>query len=85
MIASRVAATALTLAALQGPAYAVALVHRGSPEWTPNSKAWNRDTTPPEARVSIRGLARDRVQPGERLALWPGESNRMRFAKRATS
>jgi hypothetical protein len=56
----------------------VSLVHRGSPEWTPNYRAWNRDLTPPETRVRMWGLAPDRVPPGERLALWPGESGRMR-------
>lgn len=79
----QLAATALALAALQGPAYAVSLVHEGSPEWTPNYQAWNRDMTPPAGRVWMWGLAPDRVPPGERLALWPGESSRMRREKHA--
>ena len=81
---ARLAATVLAFAALQGPAYAVAVVHRGSPEWTVNTRAWNRDMTAPETRVSIRGLAGTQVPPGERLALWPGEADRMRLRKDAT-
>lgn len=80
----RLAVAALALAAFQGPAYAVSLIHQSSPEWTPDYRAWNRDLTPPDRRASMLGLEPNRVPPGHRLALWPGESARMRFEKHPT-
>lgn len=79
----RTAATlALALAALQGPAYAASLVIREGAG--PSSRPpWTRDMTSPEVRASNRGLAPDRVPPGERLALWPKVRNMMRNARRA--
>jgi len=81
----RLAATALALAAIQGPAYAVSLISQSSPEWTANYDAWNRDTTSPEERVARLGLRGDRVFPGARLVLWPGESARLRLEKHPTA
>jgi len=66
----------LALAALQGPAYAVRLV---IPELI-HEESWTRDWTPRRQRASARGLAPDRVPPGERLALWPGVRDEMRSA-----
>jgi hypothetical protein len=64
---------ALAIAGLQGPSVAayVALTDMPLP-------GWNQDMTTREARVLVRGLPRDRVPPGERLALWPDVRRAMR-------
>jgi hypothetical protein len=80
----RVAAVALGIAALQGPAYAVHLVVTDLLRAADRSP-WTHDFRAPEARVSARGLPRERVLPGGRLALWPGAGDRMRNARNATA
>jgi hypothetical protein len=67
---------ALALASLQGPLYAWRLVvHEiaggGDPGWT-------RELSSAETRMLRRGVSRDLLQPGARLALWPGARGRMR-------
>lgn len=68
------AAGALAIAALQGPAYAVRLITQ---ELT-HEESWTRDLSAPEERASRRGLAPDRVPPGQRLVLWPNVRQAMR-------
>ena len=67
------AVAALAIAGLLGPSLAARIALTDIPE-----PHWNQDMRAPEARVSIRGLPRDRVPPGERLALWPGVRRWMR-------
>jgi hypothetical protein len=64
------------LAALQGPLYARQVVAHemasgGDPGWT-------RDLSSADARMLARGLPRDRVPAGSRLALWPDTRGHMR-------
>lgn len=74
---------ALAVAGLQGPAYAAHLVVADL--WHAADRSpWTHDLTSPDDRVSRRGLPRDRMPPGERLALWPGAADRMRNARRAS-
>ena len=66
----------LALAAVQGPLYArrVAaheMASGGDPGWT-------RDLRSADSRIGARGLPRDRVSPGSRIALWPEIRGRMR-------
>lgn len=68
---------ALAIAALQGPAYAVWLITL-EPS---HEESWTRDLTALEERAWRRGLAPDRVPPGERLALWPNVRQAMRDAR----
>lgn len=78
------AAVALVLAGLQGPAYAASLVLRETA--VPLShQPWTQDMTGSAVRASARGFARDRVPPGDRLALWPKVRNTMRNARRAST
>lgn len=84
----------LALAGAQGPSYAARLVFTNTdgplirglfmPQWR-DHRVWTRDMTAPAERASIRGLARDRVLPGERLALWPGVRDRMRTTRHAST
>ncbi|OFW07139.1 MAG: hypothetical protein A3I61_08515 [Acidobacteria bacterium RIFCSPLOWO2_02_FULL_68_18] len=80
----RVAAVALGIAALQGPAYAGYLVVADLLRAADRSP-WTHDFRAPAARLSARGLPRERVLPGGRLALWPGAGDRMRNARNATA
>lgn len=63
----------LAVAGLQGPSLAAHLALT-----TEHAARWNQDMTTREERVSVRGLPRDRIFPGERLALWPGVRRAMR-------
>jgi len=81
--AFRAAVVALAVAGLQGPAYAVHLVVADLRQAGDRSP-WTHDLTSPDDRVSSRGLQRDRVPPGGRLALWPGVADRMRNGRRAS-
>lgn len=82
--ATRAAVAALVLAALQGLALTVSLVLKDFPRLADHSP-WTYDLTSAEDRVSRRGLARDRVPPGARLALWPGVRQQMRNDRQAST
>lgn len=74
------AAVALILAALLGPAYAASLVLRETA--VPLSRRpWTQDMTAPAERASRRGLDGDRLASGKRLALWPRVRGMMRNDK----
>ncbi len=79
-----IARIALVLAAAQGLAYATTpVIAEGlQPRHDPS---WNQDMAPVEARLDRRGLTRDRVQPGERMALWLGIADAMRNKRRAST
>jgi hypothetical protein len=66
----------LLLAGLQGPLYAARVVE----VWSGNNPSIisPRGLAPAAERASTRGLARDYVSPGGRLALWPGVRESMR-------
>jgi hypothetical protein len=68
------------IAGLQGPSLAAYIALTDD-----SAGGWNQDMTTREARVSIRGLPRDRVPPGERLALWPGVRRAMRSEAMAST
>lgn len=77
------AVAALLIGAVQGPAYAAYLVF---PKLVNGDRSpWTHDMTPIERRASLRGLVRDRVAPGERMALWPGVRASMRTARHAST
>jgi hypothetical protein len=72
------------VAALQGVAFAGYLVTdelrtRGHRE------PWMQNMGQGQDRARMRGLAPDRVPPGERLALWPGVRTTMRLQQRAST
>lgn len=71
----------LAIAGLQGPSLAASLILTD----IPTGASWNQDMTTRQARVSVRGLDRDRVPPGERLALWPGVRRSMRQENMAST
>jgi len=73
----------LALASLQGPFYAWRVVAHemgsgGDPGWT-------RELSSAEMRMARRGVSPDRLQPGTRLALWPGTQERMRADRANTA
>ncbi|MBI4487122.1 MAG: hypothetical protein HY655_14050 [Acidobacteria bacterium] len=78
------AAAALVLAGLQGPAYATSLVVREFPDLE-SHRPWTHDMTAPGARVFRRGLPPGHVPLGARLALWPGVRGEMRNRKYAST
>ena len=84
VVGSRAAIAVLLLAALQGPAYAAGLVVRGFPNWH-DHRPWTRDMTPPAERAARRGLAPERLPPGERVALWPEARATMRTGRHAST
>ena len=84
VVGGRSVVAVLLLAALQGPAYAAGLVVRGFPNWH-DHRPWTRDMTPPAERAARRGLAPDRILPGERVALWPDARATMRNGRRAST
>jgi len=66
----------LAVAAVQGPLYARQVVAReaasgGDPGWT-------RNLSSADSRMRARGLPRERVPLGSRIALWPDTRGRMR-------
>jgi hypothetical protein len=71
---------ALAIAGLQGPSLAGHLALAND-----SANGWNQDMTTREERVAVRGLPRDRVLPGERLALWPGVRRAMRRERMAST
>lgn len=83
-VGSRTVVAVLLLGALQGPAYAAGLVARGFPNWH-DHRPWTRDMTPPTERASLRGLAPNRIVPGERVALWPDARATMRAGRHAST
>ena len=76
-VGAGLALAVLVLAGLQGPLYAARLILTGGAHVIADD-AWTRSLTPSGERVAMRGLARDRVPPGGRLAFWPGVTDRMR-------
>ena len=79
---SHVLLLVLALASLQGPLYAGRLIRQ---EMNGGGDArWTRDLSSAETRVQRRGVSPDLLQPGARIALWPGTRARMR-ADRANS
>lgn len=93
LVGAGFALAALAFAGAQGPSYAVRLVFTNMDGpllglFIPQPlgySAWTGDMTGPAERVSMRGLARDRVLPGARLALWPGVRDRMRNTRHAST
>jgi hypothetical protein len=78
---SRLAWTALLLAAVQGPLYAVALIDKGVPAWRSHD-SWTHDVEAPAARAIKRGFGGESLSRRGRLAMWPGLREQMRIARR---
>jgi hypothetical protein len=74
----------LAVTALQGPVVAVAAAFQDRDlQDLLDERLAPRGTTPPQIRMSRRGLAPDRVVKGSRIALWPQVAITMRNQKRA--
>ena len=83
-IGPKMAAALLLLTGLQGLIVATATVfERADVQELFDGRVAPRGTTPPQSRISQRGLATDRVAKGSRIALWPGAAETMRNQRRS--
>jgi hypothetical protein len=83
-IGPKTAAALLLLTGLQGPVVATgAVFERADVRELFDGRVAPRGTTPPQERISQRGLPADRVVKGSRIALWPGAAETMRNQRRS--